>query len=198
MNNIIKNLVALERLTGYLNGQSLPEEQGPGSPDQGDIRLAGVSSTYHSSDPSTEISTHFRLENINLELEPGTMTMIAGTNGSGKTLLLMTLLAETHISAGSRSRLARHDDVNPPRQRGLQSEAVLHSMKQSWLLPGAIAFGSQEAHIIHGSIKANISMGLPLWEACYRDTIAACAIDLAEFPDGDETEIGEGRADCWT
>ncbi len=186
---IQNQLVGLDRLASFLNEEELELPQRPG---QG-IALEGVTAGFHTSSEDDQVPA-FELSDISIKVSPDTFTVVAGTNGSGKTLLLLTLMGEAKLSRGSIQGLVAANDVIPGPQKDFRSSLATDGMKMSWIIPGAIAYGSQQAQIIHGNIKGNITFGQPMWSERYKATLAACALDLDDFPDGDATEIGEGES----
>ena len=58
---------------------------------------------------------------------------------------------------------------------------------------GTVAYCSQIPWIMAGSVRENITFGQPFNEELYTRVISSCAlgVDLEQFPDGDNTEIGE-------
>ncbi|TMW62207.1 hypothetical protein Poli38472_009700 [Pythium oligandrum] len=105
----------------------------------------------------------FSLEGVNLEVEPGSLVMIVGTVGSGKTSLLNALLGEM-------KRMSGVCDVN-----------------------GDIAFVSQESWIRNAPMKENILFESTFDPQRYEQVLEATqlALDLHALPNGDQTEIGE-------
>lgn len=61
------------------------------------VSLQGVSKTYK----------HFRLENINLEVEPGTVNGLIGPNGAGKSTTMRIMMGLVNPDAGSVSLLGQ-------------------------------------------------------------------------------------------
>ncbi|TMW62206.1 hypothetical protein Poli38472_009699 [Pythium oligandrum] len=111
----------------------------------------------------SEAQTLFSLEEVNLEIEPGSLVMIVGTVGSGKTSLLNALLGEMKRMSGVCA-------VN-----------------------GDIAFVSQESWIRNASMKENILFESTFDPQRYEQVLEATqlALDLHSLPNGDQTEIGE-------
>uniref|UniRef100_A0A0R3W316 ABC transporter domain-containing protein n=1 Tax=Taenia asiatica TaxID=60517 RepID=A0A0R3W316_TAEAS len=105
------------------------------------------------------------LESVNFKLEGRKLVAIVGSVGSGKSSFVQAILGELPLSAGSIHRSA------------------------------SVAYLSQIPWIFTGTIRENILCGQPL----NRDRYALRSFllsnitlkDLAKFPDGDETEIGE-------
>ncbi|KAH9907116.1 ABC transporter type 1, transmembrane domain-containing protein [Fomitopsis serialis] len=101
-----------------------------------------------------------------LVFRKGSINLVIGPTGSGKTSLLMALLGEMHyIPAGPDSF------YNLPRTDG-------------------IAYAAQESWVQNETIKDNIVFGAPLNEERYQ---RQCALkrDLELFAAGDQTEVGE-------
>ncbi|XP_012671078.1 cystic fibrosis transmembrane conductance regulator [Clupea harengus] len=104
------------------------------------------------------------LRKITLRLEKGEMLALAGSTGSGKSSLLMTVLGELVPSEGT----------------------IRHS--------GRISFSPQTAWIMPGTIRDNILFGLNYDEYRYNSVIKACQLeqDLAAMPENDGTALTEG------
>ncbi|KAH9922615.1 uncharacterized protein B0H18DRAFT_1120791 [Fomitopsis serialis] len=104
-----------------------------------------------------------------LVFEKGSINLVIGPTGSGKSSLLMALLGEMHyIPAGPDSF------YNLPRA-------------------GGIAYAAQESWVQNETIKDNILFGAPYNEERYQKVIEQCALkrDLELFAAGDQTEVGE-------
>jgi ATP-binding cassette subfamily C (CFTR/MRP) protein 1 len=98
-----------------------------------------------------------------LNVRAGELVAVVGSVGSGKSALLLGLLGELLHEGGSVSAT------------------------------GSISFVPQTPWIMSDSIRRNITCGRPFDEARYQRAIQASALeaDLANFPAGDRTEIGE-------
>ncbi|KAF0685502.1 hypothetical protein As57867_022551, partial [Aphanomyces stellatus] len=103
------------------------------------------------------------LKNINLHVDPNSLTIIVGAVGSGKSSLMSAILGEIHQVRG-------HHNVQ-----------------------AHFSYVCQEAWIQHATLKDNILFDSPYDETFYHQVLAACQLetDLAMLPRGDETEIGE-------
>lgn len=138
----------------------------------------------------------FILKDLNVIFPSNKLSLICGSTGSGKTLLMLSLLGETETRKGS---------VFCPRSvstSSLDDTTAITSIKTSedadivpehWILQHAVAYVSQTAWLQNASIKDNILFGLPLVQKRYKATLTACALDkdLSYLEDGDSTEIGE-------
>ncbi|KAF0684223.1 hypothetical protein As57867_023713, partial [Aphanomyces stellatus] len=111
---------------------------------------------------------------VRLTLLPKTLTVVVGAIGSGKSSLLAALLGEMH----------RADDDDNTIQRPCR----------------AVAYGPQDPWLQRASVRANICLQRdePCVTSCcphhdYHAVLTAChlAPDLAAWPNGDATEIGE-------
>ena len=105
------------------------------------------------------------LRNINIKIKTGTLTIVIGSSGSGKTALISALTEEMERVSG----------------------------KVSWNLPSPVALTGQKPWLLNASIKDNILLGRPLKEKRYRKVLTACDLnaDIDLLPEGDETEVGE-------
>ncbi|KAI0344119.1 multidrug resistance-associated ABC transporter [Trametopsis cervina] len=99
----------------------------------------------------------------------GSINLIVGPTGSGKTSMLMALLGEMHyVPNGPESY------VQLPRA-------------------GGVAYAAQESWVQNETIRDNILFGAPYDEERYNKVIDQCGLkrDLTLFDAGDKTEVGE-------
>ncbi|CAK4132204.1 unnamed protein product [Aphanomyces euteiches] len=124
---------------------------------------AANTSTPVSEENADEPPPALTLSNINLNIEPGSLTIVVGAVGSGKSSLVSAILGEIHQVRGT------HD------------------------VQAHFSYVSQEAWIQHSTLKNNILFDSPYDEEAYHQVLAACQLedDLSMLPLGDETEIGE-------
>lgn len=109
-------------------------------------------------------TTHgFSLDGVNLEVEAGSLVMVVGKVGSGKSSLLNAMLGEMPLKSGSIA-------VN-----------------------GKISYVSQETWIRNSSLKDNVLFEEEFEEQRYANVLESSqlSLDLHALPDGDQTEIGE-------
>ncbi|KAL7689755.1 putative sulfonylurea receptor, AAA+ ATPase domain-containing protein [Plasmopara halstedii] len=111
----------------------------------------------------TKDAVDLTLCDINFTLQPGTLTMIVGPVGSGKSSLVHAILGEMEQLRGTR---------------------VVH---------GNIAYASQEPWIQNQTVQENILFGVPYESEHYERVIQACELlsDFQMLEHGDKTEIGE-------
>ena len=105
----------------------------------------------------------FILENVDLNFESQSLTVITGPVGSGKSTLLSAIAGEVPNTCGTITG------------------------------KGTLAYAPQIAWVFSGTIRENILFGLPHDEPKYTRVIEACALkhDIQQFPDGDRTVVGE-------
>ncbi|KDO23428.1 hypothetical protein SPRG_11521 [Saprolegnia parasitica CBS 223.65] len=128
------------------------------APDQADVLVVDAEANAETTTPSA-----LTLKNINLQLEPGSLTIVVGPVGSGKSSLVSAILGEIHQVGGVRN------------------------------VVGNISYVNQEAWIQHATLKKNILFATELDDDYYNAVLSACQLkpDLEMLPDGDATEIGE-------
>lgn len=109
----------------------------------------------------------FKLHDINLDIPRGRLTAIVGHVGSGKSSLLMALLGELDIKAGSLT---------------WSSSASIQQL----------GYVAQRPWLMHASLRDNILFGSALYAKRYSKVLEACALtqDVDLFPQRDSTLIG--------
>jgi ABC-type multidrug transport system fused ATPase/permease subunit len=125
----------------------------------------------------------FVLRDITLKFPPKSLSVVSGRTGSGKSLLLASILGECDVLAGTLKV-----PVPPPIADRFDHLAT----KADWITDSAIAYVAQIPWIENASIKANVLFGLPDDPERYQKVIFACALekDFEMMPDGDQTDIG--------
>ena len=104
------------------------------------------------------------LRGVDLRMAPGTLTLVVGVTGGGKSSLLSALLGE------------------------------IRRVKGRVRVGGSTAYCPQQAWCQNASLKDNIVFGdAGKDDARYGACIEACALgpDISSFPGGDGTEVGE-------
>jgi ABC-type multidrug transport system fused ATPase/permease subunit len=114
-------------------------------------------------DRSTKKTQGFTLTDINMEIKPGTLVMIVGTVGSGKSSLLQALLGEMQQTSGCVR------------------------------LNGDVSYVAQESWIRNATLKSNITFESAFDPERYDRVLEATQLlaDLDALPERDLTEIGE-------
>ncbi|GAB9466096.1 Abc transporter c family member 5 [Globisporangium polare] len=104
------------------------------------------------------------LKNVNLKVKKGDLVVVHGAVGVGKSSLCSALLGETEKISGS-----------------------------VFVRATSVAYYSQQTWIQNMTIRDNILFGTAFDDVKYQRVLDACGLlpDLAQFPGGDATEIGE-------
>ncbi|BBH69539.1 multidrug ABC transporter ATP-binding protein [Actinoplanes sp. OR16] len=119
------------------------------------------------------------LSGVDLDLEPGTVTVVVGAVGSGKTTLLDLAGGQSHPTAGT---------------------VLFDGVDGRHLAPGvvadAVAVVSQSPFLFAESLRDNLALGRPYDDAAlWRALEAASADDVVRgLPDGLDTVVGERGA----
>lgn len=171
---IAEGLVATRRLQKFLEYDEISERvpynekrEASGKSENKKSNLAlsfqGVSARWIM--PREENQSHrpLTLDNLNANIPRGKLVGIVGAIGSGKSSILQAILGELPLESG---QIICND---------------------------TISYVSQEPWLFAGSIRQNILFGNALDRKRYKKVIRVCALeaDLEQFPDGDETLVGE-------
>lgn len=131
------------------------------------LEVRGLSYEYH--------PDGFALRNIHLALTQGSMTVVTGRVGSGKTTLVQCLLGMLPANAGT--VYWNGEPVTDP---------------SGFLRPPRCAYLSQDPRLFSDTVRHNILLDLPSDGRVERDAAHAAAFDrdLAAMPDGFDTAVG--------
>lgn len=131
------------------------------------------------------------LQNINLRIEPGSLTAFVGAVGSGKSILIQTLMGEVVPDSG---RVMVFTTGSNAVQHSVHSPAGLA------LLRSAQTYVPQEAFVASATVRENVPLHYldASKEPHPRDSdvvnslyAASLGLDLDAFPEGLSTELGE-------
>ncbi|XP_077460374.1 ATP-binding cassette sub-family C member 10 isoform X2 [Stigmatopora argus] len=174
LNGILEAKVSLERIQRFfkLTNQDPQAYYALVWPDDDDTAVLLSRGTFSWQGPQedTPRDAHsgrlLLLHNLNLNIRKGSLTVVIGKVGCGKSSFLAAISGE----------LSRHSGVVyvADREHGL-------------------ALATQEPWIQHASVRDNILFGKHYDASFYRAVVEACALtdDLSILPDGDHTEVGE-------
>lgn len=189
---LLSTKIALDRLKGYLNQDEVVLD--PADVSEGAIILSDATMTWPrvedvTGDMQTPDSERlFEIRDVSLTLPRGKMTLICGPLGSGKTLLLRSLLGETKLVSGRIVAPRSAPDLTP-----LDASLVKFRWTNELWLDSSIAYAPQMPYIRHGTVRDNITFGQPFWQDRYDEVLRQCSLesDLELLVDGDLTEVGE-------
>lgn len=175
----IDAFVSTKRIQSYL----LAPEISGNTTDSPSISFEDASIAWPSDEEKTDGDERYVLRNINANFPDKELSVITGNTGSGKSLLLASILGESDLLKGC---------IKVPKPPSIFDRHDQKATKDNWIIPNSIAFVAQIPWIENASIKNNILFGLPFDECRYSKTLEVCALgkDLEMMPDGDGTEIG--------
>ncbi|KAK2795800.1 hypothetical protein FQN52_003650 [Onygenales sp. PD_12] len=176
--DFIEGWVSAGRIEKYLLSAEKTHDTIPS--DQISFEKATIS--WPAEDPD-ETENRFTLQGLSLSFPPKGFSVISGMTGSGKSLLLASILGESEILDGT---------IHVPEAPPLEERFDERANKENWIIDSAIAFVAQVPWIENASIKDNILFGLPFDSERYHKVLFACALekDLDMLPDGELTDIG--------
>ncbi|PRW33949.1 ABC transporter isoform A [Chlorella sorokiniana] len=156
--NLIAGKVALDRIQGFMESEEMQQAASlpPAAPGQPAVELQAASFAWVPGGLPL-------LHGINLNVPRGSLTIVVGSVGAGKSSLLAAMLGEMPV---------------------LQGSVVVR---------GSTAYTQQDSWIQNATLRDNILLGAPFSAQRYQDVVEACALrpDLEMLPAGDQTEIGE-------
>ena len=141
------------------------------------LRVKDLSYAYANGNASSDSpsGTTHGIQNINLDLKPGSFTVITGRVGSGKTTLLRTLLGLLPKDAGE-----------------IYWNGDLVSEPDNFFVPPRSAYTPQVPQLFSATLKENILLGLPDDESTLKQAIHQAVLerDVVDMKEGLETLVG--------
>lgn len=176
--DLLDALVSAKRIQEYLDAPEREESTQPGQ----QISFESATIAWPSDDPEQE-ENQFRLNNVDLEFPAKELSVISGRTGSGKSLLLASIIGEADVLKGT---------LRVPRAPAATERFDSKANKSNWYIDSSIAFVAQIPWIENATIRENILFGLPFDEDRYQKVLQACALikDLEMLEDGELTDIG--------
>jgi ABC-type multidrug transport system fused ATPase/permease subunit len=170
--------VSADRIQKFLDSPEKEQSTVPGP----NVSFENVTIAWPSDDVDEE-EDRFKLRNITLSFPKHQLSVISGKTGSGKSLLLASILGEADVLGGT-----IYVPQAPPPEERYDSQAT----PNDWYIDAAIAFVAQIPWIENATIRDNILWGLPHDATRYQMVLHACALekDLEILPDGELTDIG--------
>ncbi|KAI9682032.1 MAG: hypothetical protein M1817_000086 [Caeruleum heppii] len=175
--DLLDAVVSCNRIEEYLNSPERVTNTVPAE----SISFETASIAWPTNDMGQD--SRYMLYNLNLAFPTDELSVISGKTGSGKSLLLASILGEADVLAGT---------IRVPRAPPIWERHDDKAIAENWIIPSSIAFVAQIPWMENATIKENVLFGLPLDAQRYTETIRACALekDLEMLIDGDGTEIG--------
>lgn len=175
--DLLDAYVSVKRIEEYLKAPERPDDL-----DQGESVTFKNASIAWPSDEDEE-GDGYILRNINLKFPENKLSVISGKTGSGKSLLLASILGEADLLSGT---------IEVPKSPPICDRRDDKATRDNWIIQSSIAFVAQSPWIENATIKDNILFGLPFNSVRYQKVLNACALqhDLRMLVDGELTEIG--------
>ncbi|KAA6397480.1 MAG: ABC transporter: Multidrug resistance-associated protein, ATP binding protein [Streblomastix strix] len=129
------------------------------------------------------------LKNITFSLPKGSLTMVIGAVGSGKSSLGSVLIGDIELMSNNEDEQKNQKYNNDQNQK----DQLIQDVKGEVRIDGSIAYCPQIAWINNNTIRGNITFGSEYEEKKYNDVVRVCALeqDFQTFAAGDQTAIGE-------
>jgi ATP-binding cassette subfamily C (CFTR/MRP) protein 1 len=198
--NTLQYKVSFERIHSFVSREELPKrDRAKASTTQKVmIRMKNASFKW----PTDTETPH--LNSLNLKVKRGECCAIVGSVGSGKSTLCQAVLGEIRQVAGTCDVYGSFAYVYITNFPIISSGRNIHIELILGLVLRNHSYAAQDAWIINASVRDNIVFGRPFDMKRYRRVVKASALvtDLAQFPAGDLTEIGEKGVNlsggmCW-
>ena len=179
----IEAFVSARRIGDFLNAPEQHEYTTPAN----SISYVGASIAWPSDtvirEDMIDHEQGFVLKEINLSFPNKELSIVSGKTGSGKSLLLASMIGEAERVKGI---------IKIPKAPTFSENYNSQINRSDWIIDSAMAFVAQIPFIENATIRDNILFGLPYDPGRYRKVLAACALekDFETLPDGELTDIG--------
>ncbi|TVY82844.1 ATP-dependent bile acid permease [Lachnellula suecica] len=177
--DLIDAWISCTRIETYLNAPEITKN----THNAPSISFENASIAWPSDEEKEDGDERYVLRNVNISFPENELSVVSGKTGTGKSLLLASILGEIDLLSGK---------INVPCAPPTHQRRDHLATKNNWIIPSSIAFVAQIPWIENASIKDNILFGLPFDEYRYKKVLEVCALrkDLDMLGDGENTEIG--------
>ncbi|KAH6879873.1 P-loop containing nucleoside triphosphate hydrolase protein [Thelonectria olida] len=181
--SLMEAYVSLERIEEFLNADDFEPATIQSEEHADCIIFDNATIAYPHADDDARLEDRFVLSDLSFSFPPGGFSVISGKTGSGKSLVLSAILGECDIFSGAVRIPAQPLATDCPDNRAAQA---------TWIVKSRIGFVPQTPWVENMTVRDNILFGLPYCESRYRQTLAACdlEVDVGKFPHGELTRIG--------
>jgi ABC-type multidrug transport system fused ATPase/permease subunit len=179
----IKSSIGSALPTLNLRDELLGSQELPSSNDSVDVVHDGFVSqvSFHSVNLKYPSKSSYALQDINLEIVPGTLVALVGPSGAGKTSLVDALLGVISPSSG------------------VVIVAGMSPLASITKWPGALSYVPQNVTISNATIAENVALGFS--QDMYDRNLVINALEVAQLSEfvlslekGIDTEVGENGA----
>lgn len=176
--DVLDAWTSVKRIEEYLNSPEIEKT----AKESDEVTFDGASIAWPA-DEKLDDDERFVLRDVTVTFPKGELSVISGKTGTGKSLMLASILGEVDILSGS---------ISLPKPPAVEDRKDSKATRSNWIIPEAIAYVAQIPWIENASIRDNIEFGLPHDEERYQKTLQVCALkkDLEMLSDGERTEIG--------
>lgn len=181
--DLLDAMVSARRVQAYLDAPEREETTRPGKTVSFQDATIAWPSDETNKEGGEQEEDQFRLRKLNLDFPKNELSVISGRTGSGKSLLLASIIGEADVVEGIVT-------VPTPPQPAERYDSMAN--RSNWIIDSSIAFVAQIPWIENATIRDNILFGLPLDNERYQKVLHACALtkDLEMLQDGELTDIG--------
>lgn len=176
--DLLDAMISAKRIQDYLDAPERTEYTQPGEA----ITFQNTTIAWPSDDQEQE-EAPFKLKDLNIAFPKNELSVVSGRTGSGKSLLLASIIGEAEVLDGV---------LTVPKGPLAQERYDSAANRGNWYIESSVAFVAQIPWIENATIRDNILFGLPLDNTRYQKVLKACALakDLEMLEDGELTDIG--------